>query len=92
MSEKEFSFEEAFSRLEKILEMMNSSAISLDDSLKLYEEAGKLAQICSKRLHDAEQKIEVLIKKQNGEIAFEADNNTVVKEALGTHVRSPISQ
>ena len=61
---QELSFEAAFARLEAILEQMNTGSVSLDDSLKLYEEADKLITTCSKRLNDAERKIEILIKNR----------------------------
>ena len=64
---QESNFEAAFGRLEQILELMNSGTISLDDSLKLYEEADKLITTCSKKLTDAERKIEVLIKNRTGD-------------------------
>ncbi len=60
------TFEEAYTRLEQILEKMNSGAISLDESIKLYEEADALIQLCQKKLVDAEQKIEVLMKNRDG--------------------------
>lgn len=69
----EISFEDAFLRLEAILERMNSGAVSLDESLKLYEEADKLITTCSKRLNDAERKIEILIKNRNGELTLGQD-------------------
>jgi exodeoxyribonuclease VII small subunit len=59
---QELSYEESFVRLEQILERMNSGNVSLDESLKLYEEADKLIATCSKRLNEAERKIETLIK------------------------------
>ena len=71
-------FEEAYSRLEEILEKMNSGKASLDDSLKLYEEADKLIVTCQKKLTEAEKKIEMLIKNRNGEVVLdEAGNPTV---------------
>jgi exodeoxyribonuclease VII small subunit len=71
-------FEEAYSRLEEILEKMNSGKASLDDSLKLYEEADKLIVNCQKRLSEAEKKIEMMIKNRNGEVVLdEAGNPTV---------------
>lgn len=74
MSEKEeLSFETAFSRLEEILEKMNSGTVSLDESLKLYEEADKLISISQKRLTDAERKIEQLVKNRNGEVILSVD-------------------
>lgn len=69
--EDEQSFEKSFKRLEEILEKMNSGEISLDESLKLYEEADKLINTCGKRLNEAERKIEILIKNRNGEIVTE---------------------
>ena len=57
------NFEQAYARLEEILEKMNSGKVSLDDSLKLYEEADQLIVSCNKKLTEAEQKIEVLLKK-----------------------------
>ena len=68
MKENNKSFESAYTRLEEILERMNSGNISLDESLKLYEEADKLINTCQKRLTDAERKIETLIKSRNGEL------------------------
>ena len=71
-SDSSISFETAFARLEEILEKMNSETVSLDESLKLYEEADELISQCNKKLIFAEQKIEQLIKKRNGEVAVEA--------------------
>lgn len=77
---KEQNFEEAFTRLEQILEKMNSQSISLDDSLKLYEEADCLIQFCGKRLSAAERKIETLIKKRNGDLEISADQTPTTED------------
>jgi len=58
------NFEQSFKRLEEILERMNSGNVSLDESLKLYEEADKLIGSCSIQLNQAEAKIEKLIKNR----------------------------
>jgi exodeoxyribonuclease VII small subunit len=79
------SFEAAFSRLEEILERMNSGTISLDESLKLYEEADQLIAICNKRLNEAERKIEMLVKNRNGELTFTPDNNPLTQDYKLTH-------
>jgi exodeoxyribonuclease VII small subunit len=76
----EQTFESAFTRLEEILERMNSETISLDDSLKLYEEADKLIAMCSKRLTDAERKIEILIKNRNGDLTLGSDKKPIVQD------------
>jgi exodeoxyribonuclease VII small subunit len=79
-SPQETTFEAAFARLEEILERMNSGTISLDDSLKLYEEADGLINICSKRLVDAERKIEILIKNRNGELNLGSDQKPLTQD------------
>lgn len=71
---EEMNFEKAFSRLEAILDRMNSGNIALDESLKLYEEADKLISLCTLKLNSAEEKIEMLIKKRDGELEVDADN------------------
>ncbi len=89
MTEKEqqtLGFEEAFARLEQILEKINSGSISLDESLKLYEEADKLINQCSKRLNDAERKIEVLVKSRNGEIQIGPDQKPMTQDFPASEV------
>jgi exodeoxyribonuclease VII small subunit len=71
MSEEQFNFEHAFVRLEQILEKMNAGSVSLDESLKLYEEADRLITGCSKKLSTAEARIEMLIKKRDGELTLD---------------------
>lgn len=70
---QELRFEDAFVRLETILEKMNSGSIGLDESLKLYEEADRLIVLCNKRLMDAERKIEILVKNRSGELVLGPD-------------------
>jgi len=77
--EKSLSFETAFHRLEEILEKMNSNEIGLDESIKLYEEADKLIKICSKQLHDAEKRVEVLIKNRDGSLALNAEQKPALE-------------
>ena len=67
------SFEQAFERLEKILEAMNGGKTPLEESLKLFEEAEKLMRTCQTRLTSAEQKVEQLIKSRNAEVAVDAE-------------------
>lgn len=74
------SFEEAYARLEQILERMNSGKVSLDESLKLYEEADQLIASCSSRLNAAEQKIEMLIKQRNGDIALNESGRPLTQD------------
>lgn len=75
----QMTFEASFARLEEILERLNSGNVSLDESLKLYEEADKLIITCSKRLNEAERKIEVLMKNRNGELTLGADEKPLMQ-------------
>jgi exodeoxyribonuclease VII small subunit len=72
-------FEKAFERLETILEKMNSGHLSLDDSLKFYEEADGLISLCSKQLTAAEKRIEVLVKNRNNEVSIGPDGKPMTK-------------
>ncbi|MEM8629362.1 MAG: exodeoxyribonuclease VII small subunit [Chlamydiota bacterium] len=62
------SFEELFTRLEKILQTMNETTTSLEDSLALFSEADRLIQGCEKKLQEAEQKVEILLKNRDGSL------------------------
>lgn len=62
----EMKFEEALKKLEKIVEELESGKLSLDDSLKKYEEGVKLSRFCHKTLQAAQKKIQVLARKGEG--------------------------
>lgn len=85
----ETTFESAFARLEEILEKMNSNAVSLDESLSLYEEADKLITLCSKRLNDAEKKVEVLIKNRSGEVVIGPDQKPQTQDFANSPTAHP---
>lgn len=61
--EKEMTYEKAMSRLEEIVSSLEKSEITLDESMKLFEEGTKLTAFCSKKLSEAEQKITLLTKE-----------------------------
>lgn len=60
-------FEENLSRLEEIVRKMESGDLSLEDSLKAFEEGIKLSRLCAKKLDESERRVEVLLK-QEGEL------------------------
>lgn len=55
------SFEKKLTRLEEIVQKMENGELSLDDSLKLFEEGVKLSRDCNKELTEAEQKVQKLV-------------------------------
>ncbi len=54
-------FEKKLTRLEQIVEKMESGDLALEDSLKLFEEGVKLSRDCNTQLTDAEQKVKMLL-------------------------------
>ena len=66
---KEMKFESALEKLEEIVKKLEGGDLSLDDSLKMFEEGVKLARVCSTRLAAAERRIEVLMKDETGKLA-----------------------
>jgi exodeoxyribonuclease VII small subunit len=65
------AFEKDLEALEKIVEELEEGGLSLDDSLKRFEEGMRLAQRCDKALNAAEKKIEVLTRNAEGELEAE---------------------
>jgi len=63
---KELKFEEALGKLEKIVEDLEGGELSLEESMKRYEEGIRLSKLCSKRLEEAKKKIELLLKSEDG--------------------------
>ncbi len=57
---KKINFEESLERLEEITAKLESQDISLEESLKMFEEGIKLSRFCENKLTEAEQKLEVL--------------------------------
>ena len=64
----EKSFEESFTRLEKILVRLESADISLDETIKLYEEGLMLTKICYEKLSNAELRIKEINKTFKGDL------------------------
>lgn len=58
-------FEEALGKLEDIVRKMEAGDMTLEESLKAFEEGIKLARLCSRKLDEAERRVEVLIKQED---------------------------
>ena len=63
-------FEDSLAELEKLVEQMEQGDIPLEESLKSFEQGIKLTRTCQKALQEAEQKVQVLLKK-NGQQTLE---------------------
>ena len=65
------SFEESLKKLETIVEQLEKGDMSLEESLKLFEEGVGLSAACKKELEEAEGKVEMLIKQRDGSFKTE---------------------
>jgi exodeoxyribonuclease VII small subunit len=88
MTQPQDTFEQAYVRLEQILEQMNSKAVSLEESLKLFEEADRLIVSCNTRLTEAEQKIEILLKNRNGTLSLNENEKPATQPFMPTGTSS----
>jgi exodeoxyribonuclease VII small subunit len=65
------SFEESLKKLESIVDKLEKGDLSLEDSLKLFEEGVGLSAACKKELEEAEGKVQILIKQRDGSLKAE---------------------
>ncbi|MBU4177985.1 MAG: exodeoxyribonuclease VII small subunit [Desulfurivibrionaceae bacterium] len=71
MSKK--SFEEALESLEQITRELENGDLSLEKSLKKFDEGIKLAELCNNKLEEAQQKVDLLLKKDGRLISVPFD-------------------
>lgn len=64
---KSNDFEQAFRKLETIVGKLEQEELSLDDSLKLFEEGIGLSRYCHTRLEEIEKKIETILADAKGD-------------------------
>ncbi len=67
----EIKFEKAIQRLEKIVDDLEKGELDIDKSLEIFEEGIKMSRVCSKKLNEAEAKIEKLTRDPKGELITE---------------------
>ena len=73
---KSYPFEASLDKLENLVEKMEDGDLTLEESLKIFEEGVKLTRECQQALADAEQKVKLLIE-ESGEVTstdFEVDD------------------
>jgi len=59
-------FEDAMARLEEIVQSLETGELSLEESIKAFEEGMKLAKFCSQKLEEAEKRVSILLKEGEG--------------------------
>lgn len=77
---KKLNFEDSLKRLEEITEKMENQDITLDESLKIFEEGITLSRFCEKKLSEAEQKLEILKSTDMDELLEKNDEEEILDE------------
>jgi exodeoxyribonuclease VII small subunit len=60
------NFEEQLTALESVVERLERGELSLEESVRLFEEGVKLSNACKKELEAAEGKVQLLVDRGNG--------------------------
>ena len=64
---KKIDFEASLGQLEQMVEQMEDGELSLEESLKAFEQGVKLTRECQQALQEAEQKVQ-LLSEQSGDL------------------------
>ena len=68
MAENKDNFEKNLKELEEVVRALEGGNVTLDEMLTLFEKGIALTKSCTSQLDKAEQKINILIKGENGQI------------------------
>ena len=63
---EKLNFEQSMQELEKIVQELEKGDLNLEDSIKKFEEGMALSKKCNEFLENAEKKITMLIKTEEG--------------------------
>ncbi|HWB32924.1 MAG TPA: exodeoxyribonuclease VII small subunit [Acidobacteriaceae bacterium] len=59
-------FEDRLTQLEAVVERLERGELTLEESVRLFEEGMKLSDACKKELEAAEGRVQVLVEERNG--------------------------
>jgi len=80
MAQKNQTFELQLGELEKIVGKLEDGDLSLEESLKLFEDGVRLSRECQERLSQAERRIEILLKDEQGNPLLQEINSENIDE------------
>ncbi len=72
--EKEETFEESMEKLENIANELEKNDLSLDESIKKFEEGMKISKHCKEIIDNAEKKITILVDGEEKD--FDVNQNS----------------
>lgn len=76
------AFEERLTQLEQVVEKLERGELSLEESVRLFEQGVKLSDACKAELEKAEGRVQVLVEGRNGTMqAAEMDLDEEEEEA-----------
>jgi exodeoxyribonuclease VII small subunit len=81
------TFEASLEALEEIVRKLERGELPLEKSLELFEQGIRLSRECQERLSQAERRIEVLLRDQQGRpvvSAFEEEKEPGISAEVGT--------
>ena len=61
-------FEEHLTQLESVVERLEKGELTLDESVRLFEEGMKLSEACKAELEQAEGRVQVLVEGKGGKM------------------------
>lgn len=68
---KELTFEESMEKLEEIANELEKNDLSLDESIKKFEEGMKISKYCKDIIDKAEKKITILVDGKEDDFKIE---------------------
>jgi exodeoxyribonuclease VII small subunit len=63
---KSDQFEDSLKRLQEVVEKLERGDLPLEEAMESFSEGIRLAQFCHKKLEEAENKVQMLLKDQQG--------------------------
>jgi len=80
------SFEASLEALEEIVHQLEGGDLPLEKSLELFEDGIRLSRQCQERLNQAERRIEVLLRDNQGQPVVSAfEDASVMSQDTGNH-------
>ena len=79
------SFESSLEALEKIVQQLENGDLALEKSLELFEQGIKLSRQCQERLNQAERRIEVLLRDNQGRPVVSAFDDAQISAAANAN-------
>ncbi len=65
--DQEMKFEAALGELEAIVAAMENGDLPLEEMMRQFERGMNLSKLCAAKLAETEKRIEILVKKANGQ-------------------------